>query len=73
MAQTRYAVKNSNPFKFLSIANATTLVEKLARDMKDHKWNPRIEMAMHGEPTMNPDYHDIVYLLENIFLELIYK
>lgn len=54
--------KNSNPFKFLSIANATTLVEKLARDMKDHKWNPRIEMAMHGEPTMNPDYHDIVYL-----------
>lgn len=31
------------------------LAENLARQVADLGWNPRIEFAMHGEPTLHPD------------------
>ncbi len=41
-------VKN---FKFLTLPVAN----KIAKGIADAGWNSRIEFAMHGEPTMNPD------------------
>ncbi len=43
-------------FKFMTLANA----KYIARQIANCEWNPRIEFAMHGEPTMNPDYIAIV-------------
>lgn len=51
-----------NNFKFLHPHDAT----HLAMQMKDLGWNSRIEMAMHGEPTMNPDRNVIVYRLRQV-------
>lgn len=34
--------------------------EAIASQIAAAKWNPRIEFAMHGEPTMHPDAADIV-------------
>ena len=55
--------KNSNPYKFLNWGAALIIANKIKTAMEEHKWNPRIEMAMHGEPTMNPEYVAIVALL----------
>ena len=54
--------KKSDPYKYLSYSNAHILVAKIKHAILHHKWNPRIEMAMHGEPTMNPDFKDIVQI-----------
>jgi radical SAM protein with 4Fe4S-binding SPASM domain len=43
-------------FKFMQLETA----KDIARQIRDLEWNPRIEFAMHGEPTMNPDYIKIV-------------
>jgi hypothetical protein len=40
-----------NNFKFMSVE----LALRLTRLMKDDCWLPRIEFAMHGEPSANPD------------------
>lgn len=42
--------------KFMSVETAT----KLAMLIRDAKWNPRLEFAMHGEPTLNPDIFKII-------------
>ena len=55
--------KNSHPYNFLNWGAARELATQIAKAQKEHKWNPRIEMAMHGEPTMNPDYKEIVKVL----------
>jgi len=34
--------------------------EAIAKQIADARWNPRIEFAMHGEPTMHPDAPGIV-------------
>jgi hypothetical protein len=52
--------KNSHPYNFLNWGAARELARRIAHAQKEHKWNPRIEMAMHGEPTMNPHYKEIV-------------
>jgi len=44
------------PYNFLDINDAA----KIALGIKAVGWNPRIEFAMHGEPTMNPNYLAIV-------------
>lgn len=36
---------------FMTVDTAVSL----ARQMKEAGWNPRIEFAMHGEPTLHPD------------------
>lgn len=46
-------VKN---FKFMSIETA----ERVATEISRLQWKSRIEFAMHGEPTMNPQHAEIV-------------
>lgn len=46
----------ASPMKFLTLDNA----EEVAHRIKKAGWNSRIEFAMHGEPTMNPDYIQII-------------
>jgi len=55
--------KNSHPYKFLGWGTALVIAKGIQKAQREYKWNPRIEMAMHGEPTMNPEYRDIVALL----------
>ena len=50
--------KSSGPYKILTIDTST----KIANGIKNAKWNPRIEFAMHGEPTMHPDYITMIKL-----------
>lgn len=40
---------SSSPYRFMSVA----LAERIAREMRRLRWNSRIEIAMHGEPTVN--------------------
>ena len=48
----------SSAMKFLTLENAETLAMRIA----EAKWSPRIEFAMHGEPTMNPNFIEIIGL-----------
>lgn len=43
-------------FQFMSIETA----DKLAKQIKDSNWTSRLEFAMHGEPTMNPKWIEII-------------
>lgn len=40
----------SGPYKYMRLETAYSV----ARQIRDLGWNPRIEFAMHGEPTMHP-------------------
>lgn len=40
---------NSAPYRFMSVA----LAHRIASEMKRLRWGSRIEIAMHGEPTIN--------------------
>ncbi len=53
-------------FKFMTVDSATDIAQGIAAEQG---WNPRIEFAMHGEPTMNPNYEEIV----SIFREALPK
>lgn len=46
----------SGPYKFMDVKTATAV----AKQMAEARWNSRIEFAMHGEPTLNPDLHLLV-------------
>jgi len=46
----------ASAMKFLAMSSAV----KIARRIKEAGWNPRIEFAMHGEPTMHPSYIEVV-------------
>src|SRR3990167_11135185 len=48
-------IKEKN-FKFMTMATAANIADQLAK----YKWTARLEFAMHGEPTMNPNYIDII-------------
>ena len=48
--------KASSPYKFLSVKTMQTITDQL----KKAQWSPRIEFAMHGEPTMHPFYHEVI-------------
>jgi hypothetical protein len=50
--------EKENNYKFLTFERAG----EMARRIRESEWNPRLEFAMHGEPTMNP------YMIE-IFIE----
>ena len=43
-------------FKFMELGVAAFIASELAKS----GWNPRIEFAMHGEPTLHPDYAMVV-------------
>lgn len=47
--------KENNP-KLLTMLNAKLLANRIV----ESNWHPRIEFAMHGEPTLNPDAVEIV-------------
>lgn len=45
-----------NNFKFMTVE----LAERIASEIARLGWNCRLEFAMHGEPTMNPDCIEII-------------
>jgi radical SAM protein with 4Fe4S-binding SPASM domain len=50
----------ASAFKFMTTETAVELAQQLRHAVTEHKWNPRIEFAMHGEPTMHTDYVGMV-------------
>lgn len=46
-----------NNFKFMTEKTLRSLVSSII----DEGWNPRLEFAMHGEPTMHPDYVGMIH------------
>jgi MoaA/NifB/PqqE/SkfB family radical SAM enzyme len=48
--------KTDKTFKQMTVKHAAQIAEQVHA----HGWNPRIEFAMHGEPTMNENYIEIV-------------
>lgn len=50
----------ASAFKFLTAELASRTALEIAKAVKDYKWNPRLEFAMHGEPTMHPDYKGMI-------------
>lgn len=53
----------SGPYKFMTLATAQAIAGQLLFLRDQQGWNPRIEIAMHGEPTMNPALLGIVSLM----------
>lgn len=43
-------------FKFMQVSDAVNIAKQIA----DSGWNSRLEFAMHGEPTMHPEYHHMI-------------
>jgi hypothetical protein len=56
----------ASPFKFMTMHVAQMVAVQIHHAIKEHGWNPRIEFAMHGEPTMNPDYIRIIETFRKI-------
>ena len=50
----------SSPYKTLTPELAQTIADQIKQAMVEDNWNPRLEFAMHGEPTMHPDYCGII-------------
>jgi hypothetical protein len=48
--------KAGGPYKFMT----SRVAERAALQLQIHRWNSRIEFAMHGEPTMNPWWPELV-------------
>jgi len=55
-AKTGTHGKSSAPYKYMDIATAARVAKSIARQ----GWNPRIEFAMHGEPTVHPKLPAII-------------
>lgn len=51
--------KNSAPYKFMSLETVEVIASEVAR----LHWNPRFELAMHGEPSMHPKIGEIIAIL----------
>jgi MoaA/NifB/PqqE/SkfB family radical SAM enzyme len=51
--------KAGGPYSFMTKATALKFAQEVAR----LSWNCRIEMAMHGEPSLNPEMFDIVEVM----------
>lgn len=47
--------KPGSKFNFMTLATA----DNIAKQISEAEWNSRIEFAMHGEPTMNPNWVEI--------------
>lgn len=60
----------ASAFKFLTEEMASTTAYELARACRESGWNPRIEFAMHGEPTMHPDYVGMVKIFRHYLPQL---
>lgn len=51
-----------NNFKFME----KDTLQTLCLQMREQKWNPRIELAVHGEPTWHPKLIEMVGLIRTI-------
>lgn len=47
-------------YKFMTVELAEDIADRLSNSMQEKGWNPRIEFAVHGEPTVNPEIQQIV-------------
>lgn len=54
--------KPNQDLRFLTVE----IVTSLATQMRDLGWNSKIEIAMRGEPSLNPDMFDIVATIRHI-------
>ena len=52
-------IRAEGPNKNFKYMDPSTL-HYLMTQIVDLRWNPRIEFAMHGEPTMHPNYCDMI-------------
>lgn len=50
----------SGPYKFMTLATARLFGARLWEARGNDGWNPRLEFAMHGEPTMHPQLRQLV-------------
>jgi radical SAM protein with 4Fe4S-binding SPASM domain len=50
-------------FKFMSLDMVAAVARQLAHAIAKHDWNPRIEFAMHGEPSMHDHLEEAVDIL----------
>ena len=48
-------------FKFMT----QDTIQSIATQIHEAGWNARIEFAMHGEPTMHPEYHSMIGTFHN--------
>lgn len=53
--------KPNHNFNFMSLEDAKLIAERI----RETGWNSRLEFAMHGEPTMNPDWIEIISIFRN--------
>ena len=51
--------KNSKEYKFMSKETLYSIINTV----KNSNWNPRFEFAMHGEPTMHPEYKEFIHIV----------
>lgn len=54
--------KNSAPYRFME----EDTLKRVIFDIKRLKWNPRLEFAMHGDPSMHPNLPRLVYIARKI-------
>jgi len=47
-------------FKFMAEDTAIELANQLREAIANSEWNPRIEFAMHGEPSLHPQLFDMI-------------
>jgi radical SAM protein with 4Fe4S-binding SPASM domain len=59
--------EKSGGFKFMSRGDALEIAEGLRAAIREDGWNPRIEFAMHGEPSMHPQVVDMVGIFREAF------
>ncbi len=50
-----------NRYKYMSLDTAHIIADRI----KESKWNPRIEFAMHGEPLLNPNWSEIIAVISS--------
>jgi radical SAM protein with 4Fe4S-binding SPASM domain len=53
-------------FKFMDLADVLNVGNRLKEAIELHKWNPRIEFAMHGEPSMHPQLDRCITILRHL-------
>lgn len=54
--------KASAPFRFMELTTA----QRIASEVNRLRWNPRIEFAMHGEPTAHAGLADIIQVFRRL-------
>lgn len=57
---------NSKPYKFLTMHDAEIIAKRIATT----RWNPRLEFALHGEPTLNPSRVEILKIFRKFLPKL---